>query len=72
MANHIFNMAIVDVKLENGDILIKSYVDEFDEAFLPTNRTEHPPPKIVRRVSVIGYPYTTNYYKVCVFYVCIN
>jgi hypothetical protein len=35
MANHIFNMAIVNVKLENDDILIKSYIDEFDEAFLP-------------------------------------
>ena len=34
MANHIFNMAIIDVKLENGDILIRNYIDEFDEDFL--------------------------------------
>ncbi len=34
MANHIFNMAIIDVKLENDDILIRNYIDEFDEGFL--------------------------------------
>ena len=34
MANHIFNMAIIDVKLENNDILIRNYIDEFDEDFL--------------------------------------
>ena len=34
MANHIFNMAVIDVKLENDDILIRNYIDEFDEDFL--------------------------------------
>ena len=34
MANHIFNMAIIDVKLENDDILIRNYIDEFDKDFL--------------------------------------
>ena len=34
MANHIFNMAVIDVKLENDDILIRNYIDEFDEGFL--------------------------------------
>ncbi len=34
MANHIFNMAVIDVKLENDDILIRNYIDEFNEGFL--------------------------------------
>jgi hypothetical protein len=35
MANHIFNMEYVGLQLENGDILIKTYIDEFGEDFLP-------------------------------------
>jgi hypothetical protein len=35
MANHIFNMGYVGLQLENGDILIKTYIDEFGEDFLP-------------------------------------
>lgn len=35
MANHIFNMGYVGLQLENGDILIRTYIDEFGDDFLP-------------------------------------